>query len=194
MSALIRGELTVQTVKSIATGVAAVAAIGATAVGVTSIAAVSGTTQVQLSAVGAPYGPASPASGWYPQPQDPPPAPGANMPTAAQLSGLLSSLTDPSVSFANKGNMVQGGITGMQAHIADGELKKAQKDGELPLTFNVTNIQPGAPDSATADVAFSGPKLTNPVTQNVAFVNQGSWMLSRASAIQLVQLLRTAGY
>jgi hypothetical protein len=182
--------------KSIATGMAAVAAIGAAAFGVTSIAAVPATTQVQLAAVGAPAGPASPASGWYPQPQNPPPAPapGANMPTAAQLSGLLSSLTDPSVSFANKGNMVQGGITGMQAHIADGELKKAEKAGELPLTFNVTNIQPGAPGSATADVAFSGPKLTNPVTQNVAFVNQGSWMLSRASAIQLVQLLRTAGY
>jgi hypothetical protein len=174
------------TIKSVATSVAAFSAIGASAVGVTSIAFVPASpTQVQLAAVGAPYGPALPQN---------PPAPGANMPTAAQLSGLLSSLTDPSVSFANKGNLVQGGITGMQAHIADGELKKAEKDGELPLTFNVTNIQPGAAGSATADVAFSGPKLTNPVTQNVAFVNQGSWMLSRASAVQLVQLLRTAGY
>ena len=181
------------TVKSVVTSMAALAVIGGAAAGIATVAPPSGPAQVQLAAVGAPYGPTSPASGWYPQPQDPPPAPGANMPTAAQLSGLLSSLTDPSVSFANKGNMVQGGITGMQAHIADGELKKAQKDGELPLTFNVTNIQPGAPGSATADVAFSGPKLTNPVTQNVAFVNQGSWMLSRASAIQAVKLLRANG-
>jgi hypothetical protein len=187
---------TVKTVKSIATSVAALAAIGGAAAGTASVAPQTGLAQVQLAAVGAPYGPTSPASGWYPQPQDPPPAPalGATMPTAAQLSGLLSSLTDPSVSFADKGNMVQGGITGMQAHMADRELKKAEKDGELPLTFNVTNIQPGAPGSATADVAFSGPKLPNPVTQNVAFVSQGSWMLSRASAIQLVQLLRTTGY
>jgi hypothetical protein len=170
--------------KSIATGVAAVAAVGAAAVGVTSIAAVAAAPRVQPVAVGAPL------------PQDPPPAPapGANVPTAGQVTGLLTSLTDPSVSFADKGNLVEGGIGGMQAHIADGELQKAAQNGDLPLSFNVSNIQPGAPGSATADVAFSSPKLASPVTENVAFVNQGSWMLSRHSAIQLVKLLRGAGY
>lgn len=168
----------------LAAGMVALAAIGGAAAGVAAIAPHGGLPQVQLSAVGAPL------------PQDPPPAPapGANLPTAGQVSGLLSSLTDPSVSFADKGNLVEGGIGGMQAHIADGELQKAAQNGDLPLTFNVTNIQPGAPGSATADVAFSGPKLSSPVTENVAFVNQGSWMLSRHSAIQLVKLLRGAGY
>jgi hypothetical protein len=174
----------VEIVKSIATGVAALAAIGCAAAGVASIAPHSGPPQLQLSTVGVPL------------PQDPPPAPapGANLPTASQVSGLLTSLTDPSVSFADKGNLVEGGIGGMQAHIADGELQKAAKNGDLPLTFNVTNIQPGAPGSATADVAFSSPKLSSPVTENVTFVNDGSWILSRHSAIQLVKLLRGSGY
>ena len=175
-----------QTMKSIATGVAAVAAVGAAAVGVASIPTVATSPQVQPVAIGVPL------------PQDPAPAPapvpGANLPTASQVSGLLTSLTDPSVSFADKGNLVEGGIGGMQAHIADGELQKAAKNGDLPLTFNVTNIQPAAPGSATADVAFSGPKLSTPVTENVTFVNQGDWILSRHSAIQLVKLLRGSGY
>ncbi|OIN82135.1 hypothetical protein BST29_10085 [Mycobacterium malmoense] len=164
--------------KFLATGVAIVGAVGAAAVGVASTAPVAAPARVQLAAVGAPYGPALPQA----------PAPGAtSMPTAAQLTGLLTSLADPSVSFANKGNLVEGGISGTEAHLADHELKKAAKNGDLPLTFNITNIQPGAPGSATADVAVSGPKLPNPVTQSVTFVNQGSWMLSRASAMELLQ-------
>ena len=174
-----RGNLTVKTMKSIATGVAAVAAIGAAAVGVASIASVPATTaQVQLAAVGAPL----------PQdPPPPPPAPGADVPTPDQLTGLLSSLADPSVPFANKSNLVEGGISPTEAHMADHELKKAANNGDLPLAFDVANVQPGSNGGATADVSVSGPKLATPVTQNVTFVNQGSWMLSRASAMVLIR-------
>jgi galactitol-specific phosphotransferase system IIB component len=83
--------------------------------------------------------------------------------------------------------LVQGGISGMEAHVADKKLQKAAKNGDLPLAFDVTNIQPAAAGSATADVAVSGPKLPSPVTQNVTFVNQGGWVLSRASAMELLQ-------
>jgi hypothetical protein len=193
------------TVKTIATSVAAVAAIGAAAAAVTSIA--SGMTpsgpavsRVQPVAFGAP----SPASGWgprsagwgslplagaYPQPLDPAPAPApaANVPTAAQLTGILTSLADPNLPFANKGGLVEGGIGPSEAHMADHELKKAANDGDLPLSFNVANIQPAGAGSATADVSVSGPKLSPPVTQNLTFVNQGSWMLSRNSAMELLQ-------
>ena len=104
------------------------------------------------------------------------------------MTGVLNSLADPNVPFANKSNLVEGGISGTEAHMADHELKKAAKNGDLPLAFNVTNVQPGtAPGSATADVAVSGPKLPSPVTQSVTFVNQGAWVLSRASAMQLLQ-------
>ena len=174
------------TVKAIATNATAVAAIGAAAAlgtsvtsTVTSVASgVAPTAQVLPAAVGAPL----------PQGPAPSPAPAANVPSADQLTGVLNSLADPNVPFANKSNLVEGGISGTEGHIADHELKKAAKNGDLPLAFNVANIQPGAaPGSATADVAVSGPKIPSPVTQNVTFVNQGSWMLSRASAMELLQ-------
>jgi hypothetical protein len=91
------------------------------------------------------------------------------------------------VSFTSKSNLVEGGIGGTEAHIADHKLQKAAKNGDLPLTFNITNVQPAAGGSVTADVAVSGPKLPNPVTQSVTFINQGSWMLSRSSAMELLQ-------
>lgn len=168
------------TVKTLATSVAALAIVGGAAAGLTSMSEPSPSPQVgvQLATIGAPL------------PQDPPPAhpvAGANVPTPDQLTGLLNSLADPSVSFSNKSNLVQGGISGIEAHVADKKLQKAAKNGDLPLSFDVTNIQPTAAGSATADVSVSGPKLTSPVTQNVTFVNQGGWVLSRASAMELLQ-------
>jgi hypothetical protein len=163
------------TVKSIATGVAAVAAIGAAAAGVTSIASVTPTMpQVQPVAVGAPL------------PQDPPP-PGANVPTPDQLTGLLNSLSDPGVSYTTKTGLVQGGIDPGHGHLFDHELRKAFRDGEFPLSFNVSNIQPSGPNAATADVAVSGPKLPAPVTRNLTFISQGGWALSQDSASQLLE-------
>lgn len=160
-----------KTVKLLATSVAAFAVIGGAAAGLASVAAP--VDQVQLAAFGAPL------------PMDP--ALAADVPTADQLTGVLNSLADPSVSFSSKSNLVQGGISGIEAHVADKKLQKAAKNGDLPLSFDVTNIQPAAPGAATADVAVSGPKLTAPVTENVTFVNQGGWVLSRASAMQLLQ-------
>lgn len=165
------------TMKYIATCAAALAAIGATAGGLTSMATPTGqaTSQVQPVAVGMPL------------PQDPPPAPGANVPTATELTELLNSLADPGVPFTNKSNLIEGGINFTEAHIADHQLRKAAQDGDLPLSFSVANIQPGAAGSATADVSVSGPKLNPPVTQNVTFINEGSWLLSRNSAMELLQ-------
>ena len=169
-----------KSLKLLTAGVAVLGAVGAAGAGMTSLASVSAgnPAQVKLAGVNAPL------------PQDPAPAPtpGANVPTADQLTGVLNSLADPSIPFANKSNLVQGGISGMEAHIADRKLSKAAKNGDLPLSFNVTNIQSSAPDSATADVAVSGPKITSPVTQNVTFVNDlGGWVLSRSSAMELLQ-------
>jgi hypothetical protein len=166
-------------VRLFATSVAAAAVIGGGAAAASSIAAPSDPASVQLAAIGAPL------------PQDPPPpapALGANVPAPDQLTGLLNSLADPSVPFANKSNLVEGGISGIEAHVADKKLQKAAKNGDLPLSFDVTNVQPAAAGSSTADVSVSGPKLTSPVTQNVTFVNQGGgWVLSRASAMELLQ-------
>lgn len=168
-----------RSVKAVVTGVAALGAIGAAAIGMTSIAATAVAAPVQPTAFGAPL------------PQDPPPAPApapsADVPTPDQLTGVLNSLADPSVPFANKSNLVEGGISGTQAHLADHEFKKAADKGDFPLSFDISNIQPGAAGSVTADVAVSGPRIPTPVTQNITFINQGSWVLSRASAMQLIQ-------
>jgi hypothetical protein len=165
----------VKTVKLFAAGALALAVVGGAAAGIASLPSVP--TSTQLTAVGAPL------------PQDPaPPAPGTSVPTPDQLTGVLNSLADPNVSFTNKSNLVEGGISGSTAHMADHELKKAAKNGDLPLAFNVTNVQPGTtPGSVTAQVAVSGPKLPSPVTQNVTFLNQGGWVLARSSAMELLQ-------
>lgn len=107
-------------VKSIAAGLTAAAAIGAAAAGVTSIMA-GGPVVYQMQPVvfGAPL------------PLDPASAP--DVPTAAQLTSLLNSLADPNVSFANKGSLVEGGIGGTEARIADHKLKKAAEHGDLPV-------------------------------------------------------------
>lgn len=169
--------------KSLVVAAAAVAAIGVAAAGSTAVAsALPSTHQVRPLSVGAPL-PLDPAP-------IPSPAPAADLPTAAQLTGILNNLADPGVSFANKSNLVEGGIGGTEARLADHALKKAEKNGSLPLSFGITNIQPAADGSATADVLVSGPKLSPPVTKSVTFVNQGSWVLSRDSAMDLLQAAR----
>ncbi|OBI40793.1 hypothetical protein A5707_08215 [Mycobacterium kyorinense] len=158
------------TVKALAAGAAALAAIGAAAVGSVAFSspAVAHVQPVVFTA---------------PLPQDQT----AALPTAGQLTSVLNSLADPSIPFGNKAGLVEGGISPTEAHMADRALQKAAKKGQLPLSFNISNIQPAAADAATADVAVSGPKFTAPVTQSVTFVNQGSWMLSRDSAMSLLQ-------
>jgi hypothetical protein len=158
--------------KTLATGVVAVAAIGGAAAGMTAVAS---------SGPGAPQ--LRPVVFSAPLPVDQT----ANLPTADQLATVLNNLADPNVSFANKSGLVEGGISPGQAHMADREMKKAAKNGELPLSFNVLNIQPAGRNAASAAVAISGPKLQPPTTENLTFVNEGSWMLSRDSAMTLIQ-------
>ena len=158
--------------KTLATGAAAVAAVGAAAAGACSLASSgSAASQVQPVVFSAPL----------PLDQT------GNEQISDQLTTVLNNLADPNVPFANKSGLVEGGIPPGQAHLADHEMKKAAKNGELPLTFNVSNIQQTA-DRASAAVAISGPKLQPPVTQNLTFCNHGSnWMLSHDSAMMLVQ-------
>jgi hypothetical protein len=161
-------------VKMLATGAAAAAAIAAAAAGVTSFA--SGSTsafEVQPVALGLPFA------------QDPPPAPG--LPTAGDLSSLCTNLTNPGVSYHSKTGLVAGGINDNDGRVADHDLREAFRDGKFPQSYDVTNIQPAGPNAATADVAISGPKFPQPVTQNLTFVNQGGWLISPQSAQALVQ-------
>ena len=112
--------------------------------------------------------------------------PGADAPGSDQLLGILNGLVNPAVPFANKSNLVEDGISPLEARLADVRMQQAVAHGELPLTITVANIRPAGANKATADVSVSGPKLA-PVTQNLTFVDQGGWKLTHASAISLLQ-------
>jgi hypothetical protein len=168
------------TLKSLATGVAAFAAIGAAAAGVTCIAPVTTVSpQVQPVVYGAPV-PRDPAS------------PAVDIPTADQLATVLNTLQDPSVPFANKGYLIEGGIP-VPPSLADHELQKAAAKGSLPLTFNFTSITPAGPGVAAAALTATGPHLA-PTYENLTFVDQGGWKLSHDSAMTLIQSVRSSGH
>lgn len=156
--------------KYLTTGVAAATLVGAVAAGVTSIAPAPTTPAVAPMVFGAPL------------PLDP----AADVPTADQLTSLLSSLADPSVPFRSKSGLVEGGVGIIEGRTADSLMKNAAAKGELPLSFQVSNIVPAGPGAATATVTAAGPQAA-PVTQNVTFVDQGGWKLSRGSALSLLQ-------
>jgi hypothetical protein len=166
------------TMKTLATGMAALAAVGAAAAGVTSIASVTAASpRVQPVVFGAPL------------PLDPVAPVGVDLPTAYQLTTVLNTLQDPSVSFASKGDLIEGGIP-VPASLADHELQKAAAKGSLPLTFNITNIAPAGPGAATATITATGPHLA-PTPEYLTFVDQGGWKLSHDSAMTLIQSVRS---
>lgn len=133
-----------------------------------------GTPGIRLAVVGAPL------------PLDP--APG--VPTADQLTVVLNGLADPGVPFANKGYLVEGGIGRIEARAADGLMRKAVANGQVPLSFSIADIAPAGPGAATANVTASGPGLP-PTTQNVLFVDQAGWKLSRSSATAVLGMFNS---
>jgi hypothetical protein len=166
---------------SLAICAAALAVVGGAAAGLASnVSGIpSGLPQVQLASVGAPL------------PQDPPPpapAPTLNVPTPDQLTGILNNLSNPGVSYRTKDGLVEGGIGSGEGHQMDHDLRVAYRNGQLPLSFDVSNIQQNGPTTVMSDVAISGPKLPAPVTKPLMFVNQpGGWVLSSPSGTMLVQ-------
>jgi hypothetical protein len=169
-----------KSMKSIAISAAALAVVGGGAAGLASSApgiAPAGLPQLQLASVGAPL------------PQDPAqPASTLNLPTPEQLTDILNNLSNPGVSYRTKDGLVEGGIGSGEGHEMDHELRVAYRNGQLPLSFVVSNIQQNGPTTVMSDVAVSGPKLSAPVTKPLMFVNQnGNWMLSSPSGTMLVQ-------
>jgi len=118
--------------------------------------------------------------------------PAADVPTPDQLVSVLNGLQNPNIPFASKSNLVEGGVGGVEGRIADRKLQKAAQNGSLPLSFTVANIAPAGPGAASADITASGPNLA-PTTQNITFVNQGTWKLSRSSAMSLLQAVQASG-
>jgi len=159
--------------KYLTTGLAGVTLVGAAAFGVTSIASAptAATPAITPVVFGAPL------------PLDP----AADVPSSDDLIGLLNGLADPSVPFRSKGNLVEGGVGIVEGRTADHLIANASQEGDLPLSFQVANIQPAGPNAATATVTASGPKLA-PRSQTVTFVDEGGWKLSRGSATTLLSM------
>jgi hypothetical protein len=164
------------TAKLFATGMAAVAAIGAAAAGVTSLAS-STAPQVAPVVFSAPLDPPPPPPGQFP------------LPSPEQLSDLCNQLANPGVSYKEKYNLVENGISAHEGHEADGAFQRAARHGNFPEQFAVSNIeQIPAPGAVKADVAITGPKFPAPVTQNLVFVDQGgTWVFQHDAALALVQ-------
>ncbi len=110
-----------------------------------------------------------------------------DVPTADQITGVLSSLADPGVPFAAKSYLVEGGIGRIEARTADALMKNAVAKGQIPLNFTVDAITPAGPGIASATVTAAGPNMP-PTTQTVSFVDQGGWKLSRSSATSVLAI------
>ena len=164
--------------KYLATGLAATTLVGAPAYGLTTIA-------TNPTTAAPPHTTATPAINpvvfGAPLPRDP----AADVPTADQLITVLNGLADPSVPFRSKSNLVEGGVGIIEGRTADHMMANAVQNGDLPLSFQIANIQPAGPGAATATVTASGPR-TAPTSQTITFVDQGGWKLSRGSATSLL--------
>lgn len=105
----------------------------------------------------------------------------ADIPTSEQLDGVLYGLADPNIPFASKSYLVEGGLGRIEARTADALMRKAVATGQMPLNFAIAGISPAGPGAATAMVTATGPGAPA-ITQNILFVDQGGWKLSRSSA------------
>ena len=114
--------------------------------------------------------------------------PATDLPTADQLTGVLAGLADPNVPISAKGNLIEGGIGRIEARAADGLMAKAVAKGQVPLTFAVSNIAPAGPGAASANVTATAAAMPA-TTQNITFVNQGGWKISRVSATAVLSFL-----
>jgi hypothetical protein len=120
--------------------------------------------------------------------------PAADIPTPEQLYSVLARLADPGVSFRAKGYLVEDGIGNIEGRTADAIMRDASAKGLLPLSFHVSDIAPAEPGyaspsqpQASANVTVSGPGMPA-TTQNIIFVHDGGWKLSRISAAQVLQM------
>lgn len=163
------------TTKLLVTGVSIAVTVGALAgLGAAAAAPQSG-PEVRLTGIGAPL-PLEPAT--------------AVLPTVDQLTGVLTGLANPGVPFASKGYLVEGGIGRIEARTADALMKNAVAKGQMPMSFAISDIAAAGPGAATANVTASGPSMPA-TTQNILFVDQGGWKLSRNSATAVLAMFNS---
>jgi hypothetical protein len=109
------------------------------------------------------------------------------VPTVDQVVGIMQQLTDPNIPAVNKGNVVSPGFSPDEAATIDNHLRRMNGvAGELPMAFNVTDIQPAPNNFAGATVAVPYGYAFTPASPMVLVDQGGHWLLTHHSAMNLM--------
>lgn len=107
------------------------------------------------------------------------PAPAAVVPTADQVAGLLSRLTDPATPDPDKAALAQGGLSPNALAELDRDLTGLNQAGSLPFAINVSDIQPAPNEFAGVTVSITGHHIPIPVVRPMVLVKQGdTWLFT----------------
>jgi hypothetical protein len=108
-------------------------------------------------------------------------------PTVDQVVGIMQQLTDPNIPAASKGNIVSPGFSPEEAATIDDHLRRMNAVvGELPLPFDVTNIQPAPNNLAGATMSVPYGYVFTPAGPMVLVDQGGHWLITHHSAMALM--------
>jgi hypothetical protein len=104
------------------------------------------------------------------------------VPTVDQVVVIMNELMDPGIPAANKGDIVTPAFTQDEAETIDDHLSRMR---DLPLNFDITNIQPAPANLAGATVSTTGPffRSWSPPGILVLADEGGHWKLTHHSAM-----------
>jgi hypothetical protein len=107
-----------------------------------------------------------------------------NVPTVDEVTAMMNEVADPNIPAANKNDVVTPPFNDDQAQKFDTWLNLMRVEGLLPISFTVTDIQPGPNNTAGATVSNPSTLGENEGTAPVVLVLQnGRWMLTHETAV-----------
>jgi hypothetical protein len=111
------------------------------------------------------------------------------VPTPDEVVGIMAKLTDPSISAANKADIVTPGFSPDEAGPIDDHLNSLNaRGGHIPFNFIVTDIQP-APDNFAGATVVAQPNGPHPATAPapIVLVKQGGrWLITHDAALNFM--------
>jgi hypothetical protein len=116
--------------------------------------------------------------------QDGQPACSGPVPTVDLVTAIVNEVADPNIPAANKNDVVTPPFNDDQAQKFDTMLYFMRIEGELPIGFTVTDIQPAPNNTAGATVSNPPTWVENEGTAPVVLVLQnGRWMITHQTAV-----------
>lgn len=109
------------------------------------------------------------------------------VPTVDEVIADLAELTNPDIPATNKTSIVSPGFSPEEAGTVDNHLRRMNSvAGELPMAFDVTNIQPAPNNFAGATVAVPYGYAFTPASPMVLVDQGGHWLITHHSAMNLM--------